>query len=125
MAAAELTGEENADEMRIGQRRQAALPLQQRRRHPRRHLDRPADRRALRRQADLVDPDAAARRSTRTGEETEIRTKGRHDPCVGIRAVPVGEAMMAIVLADHFLRHRGQCGGYEPHSMAGPTPAMT
>ena len=44
------------------------------------------------------------------GRETEIVTKGRHDPCVGIRAVPVGEAMMAIVLADHFLRHRGQCG---------------
>ena len=38
-------------------------------------------------------------------------TKGRHDPCVGIRAVPVGEAMMACVLADHFLRHRGQVGG--------------
>jgi chorismate synthase len=46
-----------------------------------------------------------------TGNETEIATKGRHDPCVGIRAVPVGEAMMALVLADHFLRHRGQCGG--------------
>ena len=46
----------------------------------------------------------------RSGEETEIRTKGRHDPCVGIRAVPVGEAMMAIVLADHLLRHRAQCG---------------
>lgn len=44
------------------------------------------------------------------GNETEISTKGRHDPCVGIRAVPVGEAMMAIVLADHFLRHRGQTG---------------
>jgi chorismate synthase len=46
----------------------------------------------------------------RNGNETEIVTKGRHDPCVGIRAVPVGEAMMAIVLADHFLRHRGQVG---------------
>jgi len=45
-----------------------------------------------------------------TGHNTEIVTKGRHDPCVGIRAVPVGEAMMALVLADHFLRHRGQCG---------------
>ena len=44
------------------------------------------------------------------GAETEIVTKGRHDPCVGIRAVPVGEAMMALVLADHLLRHRGQCG---------------
>ncbi len=46
----------------------------------------------------------------RAGAETEIVTKGRHDPCVGIRAVPVGEAMVACVLADHFLRHRGQVG---------------
>lgn len=44
------------------------------------------------------------------GNETKIVTKGRHDPCVGIRAVPVGEAMMAIVLADHLLRHRAQIG---------------
>ena len=42
--------------------------------------------------------------------ETDIQTKGRHDPCVGIRAVPVGEAMMACVLADHALRHRAQVG---------------
>ncbi|WP_169546107.1 chorismate synthase [Sneathiella aquimaris] len=47
---------------------------------------------------------------TIAGEDTEIVTKGRHDPCVGIRAVPVGEAMMACVLADHLLRHRGQQG---------------
>jgi len=47
---------------------------------------------------------------TKGGEDTDIITKGRHDPCVGIRAVPVGEAMMAIVLADAFLRHRGQVG---------------
>jgi len=46
-----------------------------------------------------------------SGQDTEIVTKGRHDPCVGIRAVPVGEAMMALVLADHLLRHRAQCGG--------------
>lgn len=44
------------------------------------------------------------------GNETDIITKGRHDPCVGIRAVPIGEAMMACVLADQLLRHRGQCG---------------
>ena len=44
------------------------------------------------------------------GEEVDVSTKGRHDPCVGIRAVPVGEAMMALVLADHCLRHRGQMG---------------
>jgi chorismate synthase len=48
---------------------------------------------------------------TRSGAETEVITKGRHDPCVGIRAVPVGEAMLALVLADHYLRHRGQVGG--------------
>lgn len=47
---------------------------------------------------------------TRSGEEVDVRTKGRHDPCVGIRAVPIGEAMMACVLADHLLRHRGQVG---------------
>ena len=47
---------------------------------------------------------------TREGEATEIATKGRHDPCVGIRGVPVVEAMMALVLADQFLLHRGQCG---------------
>ncbi len=46
-----------------------------------------------------------------SGADTDIVTKGRHDPCVGIRAVPVGEAMMACVIADHFLRHRGQVGG--------------
>ena len=46
----------------------------------------------------------------REGVETDIVTKGRHDPCVGIRAVPIGEAMLAIVLADHFLRHRAQIG---------------
>ena len=43
-------------------------------------------------------------------EAVEVVTKGRHDPCVGIRAVPIGEAMVAIVLADHYLRHRGQTG---------------
>ena len=47
---------------------------------------------------------------TREGEASEIMTKGRHDPCVGIRGVPVVEAMMALVLADHKLLHRGQCG---------------
>jgi chorismate synthase len=47
---------------------------------------------------------------SRDGKEIDVMTKGRHDPCVGIRAVPVGEAMMACVLADHFLRHRGQMG---------------
>ena len=46
----------------------------------------------------------------RYGNDTEISTKGRHDPCVGIRAVPIGEAMVACVLADHYLMHRGQMG---------------
>jgi len=44
----------------------------------------------------------------RNGQEVEVSTKGRHDPCVGIRAVPVGEAMLACILADHLLRHRAQ-----------------
>ena len=47
---------------------------------------------------------------TADGQACTISTRGRHDPCVGIRGVPVGEAMMACVLADHLLRHRGQCG---------------
>jgi chorismate synthase len=55
----------------------------------------------------------------RHGTETEIVTKGRHDPCVGIRAVPVGEAMVACVIADQFLRHRGQLGA----SPAWPFPS--
>jgi chorismate synthase len=54
----------------------------------------------------------------RYGKETDVSTKGRHDPCVGIRAVPVGEAMVACVIADHFLRHRGQVG----ESAAWPFP---
>ena len=42
------------------------------------------------------------------GQPCEVVTKGRHDPCVGIRAVPIAEAMLALVLVDHALRHRGQ-----------------
>ncbi|MCW5725250.1 MAG: chorismate synthase [Maricaulaceae bacterium] len=61
-----------------------------------------------------VKPTSSIRTERRTlnrkFEETAISTKGRHDPCVGIRAVPVGEAMMALTLADHMLRHRGQTG---------------
>jgi len=56
---------------------------------------------------------------TADGKDTDIITKGRHDPCVGIRAVPVGEAMMALVLADHKLRHRGQVGGQVGGQMGG------
>ncbi len=52
----------------------------------------------------------ALRSVDRGGGEVEVRTTGRHDPCVGIRAVPVGEAMVALVILDHLLRHRGQVG---------------
>jgi chorismate synthase len=55
---------------------------------------------------------------TKAGEPVEIITKGRHDPCVGIRAVPVGEAMMACVLLDHMLLHRGHVG--QNRGMIGP-----
>lgn len=50
----------------------------------------------------------------RQGENIEVVTKGRHDPCVGIRAVPIAEAMLALVLMDHCLRHRAQNAGVEP-----------
>jgi chorismate synthase len=56
----------------------------------------------------------------RFGTETEISTKGRHDPCVGIRAVPIGEAMVACVIADHYLRQRGQVGDPPPWPFAPP-----
>ncbi len=109
MAAAELTGEANADEIRIGA---DGKP---------RFLSNNAGgilggistgqpvvcRFAVKPTSSILTP-----RQTidSQGHETEIVTKGRHDPCVGIRAVPVGEAMMALVLADHLLRHRAQCG---------------
>ncbi len=48
------------------------------------------------------------------GEPIEVRTKGRHDPCVGLRATPIVEAMLALVLIDHALRHRAQCGDVGP-----------
>ncbi|MGO4686010.1 chorismate synthase [Hyphomicrobium sp. 2TAF46] len=110
MAAAELTGEQNADEIRIGNDGapdflsnnaggvlggiSTGQPV--------------VCRFAVKPTSSILAP---RRTIDRQGHETEIITKGRHDPCVGIRAVPVGEAMMAIVLADHFLRHRGQIGG--------------
>ena len=63
----------------------------------------------------VVKPTSSIRTPRRTitrqaARRPRSRPKGRHDPCVGIRAVPVGEAMMACVLADHLLRHRAQCG---------------
>jgi chorismate synthase len=48
------------------------------------------------------------------GNPTQVVTKGRHDPCVGIRATPIAEAMLALVVMDHVLRHRAQCGDVVP-----------
>jgi chorismate synthase len=47
------------------------------------------------------------------GQPTEVITKGRHDPCVGIRATPIAEAMLALVVMEHALQHRAQCGDVE------------
>ena len=107
-AAAELTGEENADEMRAGNGGPRFLSN-----HAGGILGGIATgqpivaRFAVKPTSSILAPRLTV---TRAGEETEIVTKGRHDPCVGIRAVPVGEAMMACVLADAFLRHRAQVG---------------
>ncbi|QGM45532.1 chorismate synthase [Methylocystis heyeri] len=108
-AAAELTGEANADEMRAGP---DGAPL---------FLSNNAGgmlggistgqpivaRFAVKPTSSILTP----RRSIDSkGQDADVVTKGRHDPCVGIRGVPVGEAMMACVLADQFLRHRAQIG---------------
>ena len=107
-AAAELSGEENADEMRMAA---GAVPFLSN--HAGGILG------GISSGQDIVlrfavKPTSSILTPRRTvdihGQEVEISTKGRHDPCVGIRAVPVGEAMMAVVLADHLLRHRAQCG---------------
>jgi chorismate synthase len=108
-AAAELSGEENADEMRMGNQGVSFLSN-----HAGGILGgittgQPVVARfAVKPTSSILSP---RRTVDRSGADTDILTKGRHDPCVGIRAVPVGEAMMACVLADHFLRHRGQMGG--------------
>jgi chorismate synthase len=109
-AAAGLTGEENADEMRMGN---DGRP---------RFLSNHAGgvlggistgepvvaRFAVKPTSSILTP----RRSVDLeGRDVDVVTKGRHDPCVGIRAVPIGEAMLACVVADHYLRHRGQIGG--------------
>ena len=110
MRAAEFTGEENADQIRMGNDGKPQF------------LSNNAGgilgglstgqpivcRFAVKPTSSILSP-----RQTidRLGRETEISTKGRHDPCVGIRAVPVAEAMMALVLADHLLRHRAQVPG--------------
>jgi chorismate synthase len=107
--AAALTGEENADEMRMGN---DGNPL---------FLSNHAGgilggistgqpivaRFAVKPTSSIL----TTRRSiTAKGEEVDVMTKGRHDPCVGIRAVPIGEAMVACAVADHYLRHRAQNG---------------
>jgi chorismate synthase len=108
-AAAALSGEENGDEMRVGN---DGKPI---------FLSNHAGgvmggistgqpivaRFAVKPTSSIL---TARRTVDRYGHEAEIATTGRHDPCVGIRAVPVGEAMLACVLADHYLRHRGQVG---------------
>ena len=109
MAAAELTGVENADEIRMGN----DGPL---------YLSNHAGgilggistgqpvvcRFAVKPTSSILTPRQTI---TQGGQETDLITKGRHDPCVGIRAVPVGEAMMACVILDHLLLDRGQTGG--------------
>ena len=108
-AAAELSGEDNADEMRMGNDG-----------HPR-FLSNNAGgilggistgqpvvaRFAVKPTSSILTP---RRTVDRYGNEADVATKGRHDPCVGIRAVPIGEAMMACVIADHYLRQRAQVG---------------
>ena len=107
-AAAGLTGEENADEMRAGKGGPRFLSNNAGGVLGGISTGQPIVLRfAVKPTSSILTP---RRTIDRFGEETEIVTKGRHDPCVGIRAVPVGEAMMACVLADHFLRHRGQVG---------------
>ncbi|WP_375616013.1 MULTISPECIES: chorismate synthase [unclassified Bartonella] len=108
-AAARMRGEENADEMRMGN---DGKPL---------FLSNHAGgilggissgqpivaRFAVKPTSSILTP----RRSIDVdGHDVDVITKGRHDPCVGIRAVPVGEAMVACAIADHYLRHRGQVG---------------
>ncbi|WP_114966597.1 chorismate synthase [Alkalilacustris brevis] len=109
MAAAALTGSENADEIRMGADGRPE------------YLSNHAGgvlggistgqevvvRFAVKPTSSILDP---RRTVTVNGDETDIITKGRHDPCVGIRAVPVGEAMMACVLLDQLLLHRAQVG---------------
>jgi chorismate synthase len=109
MSAAELTGEQNADEMRIGRDGQPCFLSN----HAGGILGGISTgqpivcRFAVKPTSSILTP---RKTIDSEGGETDIVTKGRHDPCVGIRAVPIGEAMMAIVLADQFLRHRAQIG---------------
>jgi chorismate synthase len=108
-AAAALTGEENADEMRMGNDgRPRFLSNQAGGILGGISTGQPVVARfAVKPTSSILTPRQTV---DRYGSETEISTKGRHDPCVGIRAVPIGEAMVACVIADHFLRHRAQVG---------------
>ena len=119
MGAAALTGEENSDEIRMGNN---GKPI---------FLSNHAGgilggistgqpivvRFAIKPTSSILIP---RRTIDRYGNETEISTKGRHDPCVGIRAVPIGEAMVACVIADHYLRQRGQVGESPPWPFTRP-----
>jgi chorismate synthase len=108
-AAAALTGEENADEMRMGNDGRPRFLSN----HAGGILGGISTGQAVVARF-AVKPTSSIHNPRKTvdryGNETEISTKGRHDPCVGIRAVPIGEAMVACVIADHFLRHRAQVG---------------
>lgn len=107
-AAAALSGEQNADEMRMHEGEITFLSN-----HAGGILGGIATgqpiiaRFAVKPTSSILTPKLSV---TSDGQDVEVYTKGRHDPCVGIRAVPVGEAMLACVLADHLLRHRGQTG---------------
>jgi chorismate synthase len=108
-ATARMTGEENADEMRAGNEGEPRFLAN----HAGGILGgistgQPIVARfAVKPTSSILTP----RRSVnQAGEEVDVMTKGRHDPCVGIRAVPIAEAMVACAIADHYLRHRGQTG---------------
>jgi chorismate synthase len=109
MGAAALKGEENGDEMRMGNDGKPVFLSN----HAGGILGGISSgqpivvRFAVKPTSSILTP---RRTVDRYGNETEISTKGRHDPCVGIRAVPIGEAMVACVIADHYLRQRGQLG---------------
>ncbi|HZS64270.1 MAG TPA: chorismate synthase [Xanthobacteraceae bacterium] len=108
MGAATLAGEENADEIRMENGKPKFLSNNAGGILGGISTGQPVVARfAVKPTSSILNP---RRTIDRFGRETEITTKGRHDPCVGIRAVPVGEAMMACVLADHYLRQRGQVG---------------
>ena len=107
-ASAELTGEENADEMRAGNDGPIFLANHAGGIFGGISTGQPIVARfAVKPTSSILTP---RRTVDRYGAEVELRTKGRHDPCVGVRAAPIAEAMAACVLADHFLRHRAQQG---------------